>query len=302
MKRFVVLCLAALALLSVFCGCENNESETDTTNAECEIVEEGIIACNGVYRNSEVKYAVNKNNELILNVDSWGESFFIPNQDMYFVGETVRASSVVLGEDQGMLIFNDFSVPAKPIKVIRFAKGDPQVTIENLPYETNTSYAFQYCNFIDRQTGYLFLFDDFDSEIRLSKMLKTTDGGQAWAEQGLEDVPNFGWKDNIICAKMIDEEIGFVCAGHRADDNLSARTYVTTDGGKNWNKIILPPDDCYTCGDSSEFATYIGSGEAYDLIYDGEQYVLCLRYRQEDYYVYFKYASTDLKTWTFVEE
>ena len=112
MKRFVVLCLAALVLLSAFCGCENNESETNTTNAECEIVEEGIIACNGVYRNSEVKYAVNKNNELILNVDSWGESFFIPNQDMYFVGETVRASSVVLGEDQGMLIFNDFSVPA----------------------------------------------------------------------------------------------------------------------------------------------------------------------------------------------
>ena len=90
MKRFVVLCLAALVLLSVFCGCENNESETNTTNAECEIVEEGIIACNGVYRNSEVKYAVNKNNELILNVDSWGESFFIPNQDMFFVGETVN--------------------------------------------------------------------------------------------------------------------------------------------------------------------------------------------------------------------
>ena len=275
-----------------------NETNTETNSAW-----EGTIACNGVYRNSKVKYAINQDKELILYIENWNESFVVPNEDMYFVGETLFASSVVMGEDCGALIFNDFSVPTKPIKVIRFTKGNPQVAIENLTFQINETYAFKYCNFIDEQTGYLFLFKGNNRlmDLDLTAMLKTTNGGETWIEQTLEVAPSVHIKENIICAKMLDENIGLIAGWHYADDNLSRKTYITTDGGETWNSIVLPPNDYYTWGDSSSQATYIASGEAYDFIYKDGLYILCLRQRQENDFVYFKYSSTDLATWSFVE-
>lgn len=260
------------------------------------------MACNGNYYNSNVTYTINQNNELIIHIESWNESFVIPNQDMYFVSETVQASSVVLGNDQGAVIFGDFSVPTKPIKVIRFEKGKPQVTVENLSYETNQTYQYKYCNFTDEKTGYLFLFGATD-RIELSKLLKTTDSGQTWIEQSLENAPSLDWKAWIICAKMLDESIGFISGRHWADDNFSKRTYVTTDGGGTWTQVVLPTNGPYVVGpDSGETETVMAGIEAYDLLYKDGQYILCLKQRQDDSFIYFKYSSVDLVTWTYVEQ
>lgn len=281
-----------------------NESESESiTDAKPQMIAEGTIACNGVYRNSKVKYAINQNQELILGIEDWNESFVVPKEDMYFVGETLHSSSVILGEAQGALVFGDFSLPAKPIKVIRFAKGNPQVTVENLTFETSENYSFKYCNFIDEQTGYLFLFNGNYTlmDLELTKMLKTTNGGETWIEQTLEATPSVRIKEDIICAKMLDENVGLIAGWHYADDCFSSKTYITTDGGATWNSIVLPPNDYYTWGDSSSQATYIPSGEAYDFIYKDGLYILCLRQKQENDFVYFKYASRDLATWSFVE-
>ena len=278
---------------------ESMAEEPETTDTEPPPTTwEGTIACNGVYRNSNVKYTVSQDNNLILYIENWNESFVVPKEDMYFVYETLEASSVVMGENRGALIFSDFSRPAKPIKVIQFMRGNQEVTIENLTVQTSETYAFKYCNFIDEQIGYLFLFDGPEE---LSTLLKTMDEGQTWELQLLENVPAFRWNDHIICAKMINEKIGFISAGHRADDNFSKRTYVTIDGGKNWVQIVLPPNDFFTKGDSNEYTTYIASGEAYDLLCEDGQYILYLRQRLDSDFVYFKYSSIDLDTWSFVE-
>lgn len=310
MKKRILAALVSALILANITACnvapeQEKETSVQTTaesftdpSAEGDPVfqAEGTIPCNGVYRTSKVQFDINQKKELILYIEDWDESFVVPNEDMYFIAETVFSSSVVLGEDRGALVFRDFSPQPKPIKVIQFTKGNPQVTIKNLTFPATESYSFKYCNFIDEKTGYLFLFDGNNSHIQLTKLLKTVDGGQTWVEQSLNNIPAFYWKENIICAKMINEKVGLIAGSHYSDENFSRRTYVTADGGVTWSGIdILYPQNAFELG--------LGCEEACDILYEDGAYILICRFRSygEDSsysYLWVKYASTDLKTWT----
>ena len=275
---------------------QKQKGEIDETKRH-EYNENHTIACNGVYYNQNIQYTINQNSELILHVNDWNESFVVPNQDMRFIWETLHASSVVLGDNQGALIFSNFSMPPQPIKVIQFSRGNSQVTIKDLTYQTDEHYRFKYCNFIDEQTGYLFLFSD--SEIKPIEFLKTSDGGITWIMQPLENIPSLYWKADVICAKMLNENVGIISGQHWADDNMSERTYVTTDGGITWKKVVLPTDGPYVSEpDSSTNNTYMASIEVYDILYQDDKYILCFKWANanaEDLLI--QYTSNDLENW-----
>ena len=310
-KRIIALLLSALLLASAT-ACNkvpetNDEStleDTNTTESTVEETEEETtegetntetkytIACNGAYRNSNVKYAITEEGKLILYIGDWNESFIVPNENMYFVFETLFASSVVIGENRGALIYNDFSRPTKPIKVIQFTKGNQKVTIENLNFETletsENHYAFKYCSFIDEQTGYLFLFNEVNARYELTKMLKTTNGGKTWIEQPVEVTPSIWWREDIICAKMVDENVGIISGGYWANDyDFCQRTFLTTNGGRNWECIsTLPKINILFSPEVIDFTKYEGS------------YVLTVRHiTSENGYEYAKYQSSDLNIW-----
>ncbi|MBR2019653.1 MAG: exo-alpha-sialidase [Clostridia bacterium] len=322
-KRIFALLLSALLLANATAcntapknDAESSFEDTNTTESTVEEIQEETtegetstetkytIACNGAYRNSNVKYAITEEGKLILYIGDWNESFIVPNENMYFVFETLFASSVVIGENRGALIYNDFSRPTKPIKVIQFTKENQKVTIENLNFETlETSenyYAFKYCSFIDEQTGYLFLFNiNNNGKLQLSNLIKTTDGGQTWVEQLLNNIPSFYRRENIICAKMLNENVGLIAGSYYSDENFSRRTYVTADGGLTWSGVdIQYPKNSFELG--------LGCEEACDILYEDGTYILICRFRsyREDSsvsYIWVKYASTDLKTWTEVQ-
>lgn len=248
-----------------------------------------VIPCNGGIYNSGVHYMISEDGDLILYIPKWKEFFIVPNrEDMYFVAETVEASCAVLSEDKCTIFFRDFSPDDKPISLIQFAKGSSKVTIRplNLP-EGNYSYEQKYCNFIDEKTGYLFLLGG-PNDIQLHHFFKTTDGGETWVEQPVETSPSIYWKEDIICAKMLDEQVGCIFGGHHANDDLSSKTYVTADGGKTWHKV----------GSSIE----LGSVEAYDFTYENGEYIIFLRTarglgaKKIPRYL----VSTDLENWKLV--
>jgi hypothetical protein len=86
---------------------------------------------------------------------------------------------------------------------------------------------------------------------------------------------------------MIDENIGFISAGHRASDELAYRVYITKDGGKTWEQAWEHKE--------------VGSTEAYDFLYKNGQYVILLRSRDTNgKYVFWRYVSTDMKNWSAV--
>ena len=170
----------------------------------------------------------------------------------------------------------------------------------NLEDNIQADYTYSDYNFINEKIGYSFIFGIKSGEHQLLSLMKTDDGGKNWSAQLMNTVPSAHWREKFICAKMLDENVGFIAAGHYADDNVSKRTYISTDGGLNWEQVVLPPDDYYTKGDSGEISTYMWSGEAYDLVYENGKYVLYFRLKGEEP-IYFQYSSTDLKTWTYVE-
>lgn len=170
----------------------------------------------------------------------------------------------------------------------------------NLEDNIQADVTYSNYNFINEKIGYSFIFGIKSGEHQLLSLMKTDDGGKNWSAQLMNTVPSAHWLEKFICAKMLDENVGFIAVGHYADDNVSRRTYISTDGGVNWEQVVLPPNDYYTKGDSSEISTYMWSGEAYDLVYKNGQYVLYFKLKGEEP-IYFQYFSTDLKTWTYVE-
>lgn len=150
-------------------------------------------------------------------------------------------------------------------------------------------------SFINEQVGYTFVFDG----AHFVALFKTTDGGKTWGQQTVNGAPDHNWNEDISCAKMLDENIGCIFVAHRADDCVSSRTHITTDGGKTWTQVILPPDGPYvTKPDSNEFVTYAASTAAYDFFYEDGKYIIC--FAQKGYAdIHFQYSSTDLKKWTF---
>ena len=150
-------------------------------------------------------------------------------------------------------------------------------------------------SFINEQVGYTFVFDG----AHFVALFKTTDDGKTWGQQTVNGAPNHNWNEDISCAKMLDENIGCIFVAHRADDCVSSRTHITTDGGKTWTQVILPPDGPYVIKpDSNEFVTYAASTAAYDFFYEDGKYIIC--FAQKGYAdIHFQYSSTDLKKWTF---
>lgn len=155
--------------------------------------------------------------------------------------------------------------------------------------------AYASYNFIDDQTGFFFFLGGYEN--RLLLFMKTFDGGNNWYIQTVINGPSTNsWKERIICAKMVNEKVGLISAKYYADDGdrFSHRTYITTDGGENWDKLDLP-----------SMGVFIGLYEAYDLIYENGQYVIWLREANHSpyfHYKYLQYSSPDLKTWTIVEQ
>ena len=247
------------------------------------------IPCNGTHSEG-IHYIIHEDGNLILYIPEWNQFFIVPKRDdMYIIEDVLDSCSAVLNETEGTLFFRDFSPDDKPISLIQFTRWNPEVTIRplNLP-DGDYSYGQKYCNFIDEKTGYLFLLGG--SPIELSHFFKTTDGGETWVEQPVETSPSIYRKEDIICAKMLDEQVGCIFGGHHANDDLSSKTYVTADGGKTWHKV----------GSSIE----LGSIEAYDFAYENGEYIIFLRTaRGLGAQKYSKQlVSTDLINWTFVEE
>ena len=121
-KRLLAMLLSALLVMNISAcvylpekeiesktNAESTESDTsnapnDTENAveDIETTEDATsqnappkaetwysIACNGVYRNSKVQYAIDQNKQLILYIEDWDETFVVPKEDMYFDGVNI---------------------------------------------------------------------------------------------------------------------------------------------------------------------------------------------------------------------
>ena len=74
---------------------------------------------------------------------------------------------------------------------------------------------------------------------------KSTDGGENWTNMGLRDSEHIA----KILIDPRDTNVVLACAtGHIWDDNDERGVYKTTDGGKNWKKVLVGANRSTGCG------------------------------------------------------
>ena len=268
-----------------------------------------VIPCNGGIYNSGVHYMISEDGDLILYIPKWKEFFIVPNrEDMYLVAETVEASCAVLSENKCTIFFRDFAPNNKPISLIQFTKGNPEVTIQplNLP-DDDCGYGQKYCNFIDDKIGYIFITEEVDhpgfasGAQKISKLYKTQDGGKSWDSLNCDNIPYISLRYSLMLAKFVTEDIGII-AGHLGphDFNFHERTYITKDGGLSWIPVDLSAF-------ADLFAYQVLDIEAYDLQYTNGTYYLYVEDRGEPTpegvckpcYIF---TSTDGVEWNYLEK
>ena len=310
-KRILAMLLSALMMVNIS-GCsyasekEIDETLEDTTFPESTAEEseetdtetpqttgEGTIACNGVYYNSCVTYTFNQKGDFVLYIEDWNEYKTIPYFNYSKTLLTDIIFTVAVNENFAFLIFKPYGQSTTPLNIIRITKGNEemianQISIADIIYFNNL-----YCNFINSQVGYLFVFEEgiggfASGHIQLKTILKTDDGGITWGSIKTDNSPLINWKNTICFSKIINDNIGIISGRYWADDyDFCKRTLLTTDCGLNWVNITRLPQIDTLCGT-----------EVTDFIQVDDAYILTIRHKtSETDYSYVKYQSLDLITW-----
>ncbi len=148
-------------------------------------------------------------------------------------------------------------------------------------------------NFTSPENGYFFAFSPVINtlDVQLDVFLKTQDGGESWQPITVANPPILNWKERVLCAKMVNSEVGLISGRFYAEsDNISDRTYITTDGGITWENVEIPTDNRLT------------NAEVYDFVSEDWGYYLCLRAKIDSKnYQYFEYYSRNLENWDIVD-
>ena len=169
----------------------------------------------------------------------------------------------------------------------------------SLPVCVHEYFGGMFCNMLDENVGFLFLFREKDLTRSLVALAKTSDGGESWSTlQYNETWPSEYWRDIILVSHFFDEHNGIIVPRTSAGTNINM-VYVTLDGGKNWDLAKIPYDS-YDPELSGANGRYL---ELRDFEFSNGEYILTFRLRVEwadridgDLV---SFASTDLKTWVY---
>ncbi len=242
----------------------------------------------------------------IIYVRSWDEYFKIPiaygikenGGVMPFYGNSFCAS--LTSETTGILFVKQANQDTK-IDMITFTKGSNQYTVLTIDIplsEEGLGIYELFCNFVDSQTGFLFVFEAILSEFTAQGgerllLYKTEDGGKTWNYVECDNPIRHSLADSTIYASFINENTAIVSGRYKHAELLEDRSYITFDGGKSWESIAPLPYPEYEEGIYSELLSF-------DHI-DGK-YVMTVRVvidgggtnsRKEIH----RYISHDLRSW-----
>ena len=250
---------------------------------------------NGVWNNFNATYTFNQNGEFSVYIADWDENhLFTSFADVDIAAAKYCTAAISVNNKRAFLILEQFYKPK--ITVVSFERGSQNETVLEFDVDETTyeeGYVFS-GNFINENTGYIFVFKEVPEGARgsskLSNFFKTKDGGKTWDSINIQHVPSIGLQNHIRFAKMISEDIGMISGGiFAADYDFCERTLLTTDGGLNWvhvNIPELPQEDDLHWAEVADFSLV------------DENYVLTIRYETlETEYSYAKYKLIDQNTW-----
>ncbi len=247
-----------------------------------------------------VSYAEDADGHPILYITAWEEYVKLPpvleDTDRHW-----RVCSAALSSDSsGIFVASVWGV-TDSVTVIRFRRdGTCTQTTVTFPEEYGVTGLL--CNFISDTCGFLFVERVYYENPTLMSakgtdavmLYKTTDGGASFEAIQSEEPLCVSQAEPATFAKFLDESVGVVSGRYGATDSLSARTWLTLDGGKTWEPFPVLPHP----SDRIDRFT-----ELMELTYEDGSYKATVRVvfnggsesRRETVYTY---RSPDLREWT----
>ena len=296
-------------ILELLTACGAPETTTATT-AEVTTVGQKImgypipssyLSGNYIEKTAEI-FSTDVNGESCFYIPEWEKSF--PITKLVSIGATTyEHCSAVFGDTAWYFQYeHEKTGEQKGIStiitmlVIDAATGEQTKSEISLPVYIYDNFGEMFCNMIDENKGFLFVFEYGNSQISLSCLMKTEDGGESWSavELGANRYSSY-WRDIPIVAHFFDEDNGIIVS--RALSGGSAgHVMITTDGGRSWETASIPYRDYDAVGGSYSYA------ELADFGFENGNYILTMKISHSDSEnrEYISFRSADLKNWVFV--
>ncbi len=313
MKKSGCILLSSLLLLTALSACDGGSGEIITEPEHCDstsevatdkettierdrhLYSEEYKALQTHLRDPDsfsVKY--DENDQITLYVKPWDE-YFIHQTDAGENGHLFRRSCAAFTSDtSGIAVFSRAG-ESDTLEVIAVQKGSGILRVGEILLPAETWVYDLYCNFLNAQTGFLFVFEEYTPIMHASGteallLFRTDDGGVTWNAVPCDEPFFLSMKDSAIFAKFVNETVGIVSGRFWVSDFMEQRTYLTLDGGRSWEKLSPLPYLDYEGGHGSQII---------DLELDNGIYTMTVRiflYESgEEERVTF--TSADMQTW-----
>ncbi len=183
----------------------------------------------------------------VFYIKPWDQYFKIPISDERIIDLQKCAS--LIPDDFGILNSGIFFITRsgeEDIDIYKFSQDGNCTQISNISLPDKVVAHDMYCNFIDKNNGFLFVFHEYEEVLHATGteamlLYKTDDGGKTWTPQQCDKELFLSLRESAVFAKFINEEVGFVSGTYGFSDFIEGRSYVTIDGGKTWQTINSLP-------------------------------------------------------------
>lgn len=244
-----------------------------------------------------VSIAHDRKGNLYLYVDDWDTYVKTPfKQYVNYAEDTVNLMSqtaAVCGDYVWLIAPNQEGLES--LSIVRVDKNGNQI-VGKLEMGDFPSIENLACHFSDEKDGKL-MFSYFDGNISFYLCLyETHDGGITWTQVASESLPHSigaaRMAENYRAMGFVNDRIGFVSRHYKFVEDPAARTWLTFDGGKTWERISVQ---------ATPQMLKDGYGETVALRYDGGDLVLTVAFHGGSFVepVLYEYISADKGlTWT----
>ena len=241
MKRFVVLCLASLLLLSAFCGCESAESETEIRDSQL-----GRLKPFPINNMTNASIWQDEKGELYLYIEEWDAYRHLQGMSSYKSIHFNENCITVDGEIATISVIDHQGKPSEPTVITyHFNRYEENVELYEvvLNVQANSEEADIYLvNLHNADHGYFFLLPGMNGTSRDWPLItfETTDEGQSW-HRIATNYFTLHTSDSPNILKFVSLDVGVISFRYKNIEDACDRTYLTVDGGLSWNQISQLP-------------------------------------------------------------
>lgn len=145
---------------------------------------------------------------------------------------TLLPGSYQVGLEKSAFIYGGNTVAGKIVPLTIIYSDDKGTNWTSASITDLIGINYYYVKFINQKEGFITVAYNKTDNIESCIILKTTNGGESWAQVGNGPINSI-----VRSVNFIDSSIGYI--DYEYMDGMESNLYVTTDGGESFSPVIL---------------------------------------------------------------